>query len=85
MKWEPVVIEVRVTGVSMRVKDIRTTIQLKHITTVIERALREVKAGVRVVVKPVATNTVYLSGATTHQKVWTIKPYGDSPEASKAR
>lgn len=73
MEWEPVVVELRVTGVSMKPKDIARTVQLKHISTKVEAALREVKAGVKVSVRVVATNTVYLSGATTHQKVWTIQ------------
>lgn len=85
MKWEPLVIEVRVSGVSMQAKDIHKVVQMKHVTTQIANALREVKAGEPVTVTKIATNTVYLSGSVTHQEVWTITGSHDTPGVTKAR
>lgn len=85
MKWQPVVIDVRVTAVSMNPKDLARVIQLKHITTVIGKALGEVKSPVKVTVKPVVSSTAYLSGAITHQKVWTIQASGKPSGSIKAK
>ena len=85
MKWEPIVVDVRVTAVSMQPKELARVIQLKHVTTLIHNTLPEVKAGVKVTVKRVASNTVYLSGAITHQTVWTIQRSGAPSATIKAK